>query len=216
MRNVMVAGVLGAVLAAVTVSPAVARQAVPPDEDGREQLLEWGGQLAPKAPVGATARRAAATPAGPNPYLALVPDPAAVDYSGWARYLDRRGAERAAQQDAAATSFVVEEQEPAGMAGGNDTIATAETVDGFGTRRNEHARLRILGTLSPTPDVTAEPVAANPEDDGSIPLAATPGSARCGPGSRRRPSSATGRTAVVARAAATSTSTPSTSERVTS
>ena len=163
MRNVMVAAMLGGVLAAVTVSTAGARQAVPPDEDGRQQLLEWGGQLAPKAPVAATARTAAAPPAGPNPYLALVPDPAAVDYSGWARYLDRRGASGRRSR----ASPAVADPGRRGRAGGHDRRATTrsprpQTVDGFGTRRNENARLRILGTLSPTPDVIAEPVAGNP------------------------------------------------------
>ncbi len=70
--------------------------------------------------------------------------------------------------------ILVDEDEPAGTSGSNDTLDTAQPIDGFGTRQNQNPRLRILGTLSPL-EVVAEPVAPNVEDDGSIPLAGETG-----------------------------------------
>ena len=69
---------------------------------------------------------------------------------------------------------MVDEDEPAGSTGSNDTLDTAQRVDGFGTGRRQNARLTILGTSSP-PEVVAEPVDATAEDDGSIPLAGETG-----------------------------------------
>ena len=34
-------------------------------------------------------------PAGPNPYLAYLPDPATADYAGWRKWLAAKGDERA-------------------------------------------------------------------------------------------------------------------------
>ena len=146
-----------------------------------------GGQLAPKAPVTPTGKGAA--PAGPNPYLALVADPATIDYSGWARYADTKGEQRAAQRRAPSSPIVVDEDEPAGSTGSNDTLDTAQTVDGFGTGRRQNARLTILGTSSP-PAVVAEPVDATVEDDGSIPLVVRRASVSNETGSPRLPQSA--------------------------
>jgi branched-chain amino acid aminotransferase len=172
MRKITVAAIVGAVVAAVSVSPAAARQHTPPDDNPRFALLEMGAQLAPKAPL-TTAGKAVA-PAGANPYLALVPDPATIDYSGWARYVDAKGEQRAAQRPAPSSPILVDEDEPVGSSGSNDTLDTAQRVDGFGTGRRQNARLTILGTSSP-PAVVAEPVDANAEDDGSIPLAGETG-----------------------------------------
>jgi hypothetical protein len=173
MRNVTIAAIVGTLVATATMSPVGARQPDPPNDELAVQLLEMGVQLAPKAPVAPPEK--AVAPAGPNPYLALVPNPATVDYSGWARYVDVRSERRAAQQRVAAASpIVVDEDEPAGTSGGNDTLDTAQPVNGFGTRSNQNPRLRVLGTLSP-PALPAEDVDPNQEDDGSIPLAGATG-----------------------------------------
>ena len=95
MRKLTIAAIVGSLVAAATASPAGARQPDPPD-DIADQLLEMGVQLAPKAPEAPPGK--AVAPAGPNPYLSLVPDPATVDYSGWARYADVRAEQRAAQR----------------------------------------------------------------------------------------------------------------------
>jgi hypothetical protein len=174
MRKLTIAAIVGSLVAAATVSPAGARQPDPPDDEIAQQLLEMGVQLAPKAPEAPPGK--AVAPAGPNPYLSLVPDPATVDYSGWARYADVRAEQRAAQRRVvtAASPILIDEDEPVGTSGGNDTLETAQPIDGFGTRNNQNPRLRILGTQSPPP-LEVEEVDPNPEDDGSIPLAGETG-----------------------------------------
>jgi hypothetical protein len=71
----------------------------------------------------------------------------------------------------------VGETEPATAAGQNDTIATAQPVNGFGTANWENRGALVHGTLSPTP--TAIPEGA--EDNGSISLATATGIAAGGP-----------------------------------
>jgi hypothetical protein len=65
----------------------------------------------------------------------------------------------------------VSETEPATAAGQNDSIATAQPVNGFGTAGWERPGAVVHGTLSPAP--SAIPVGA--EDNGSIPLATATG-----------------------------------------
>lgn len=128
------------------------------------RALEAGVQVAPKAPPGRA-------PAGPNPYLAWGVDPATADYAGWRRELEARAAARAAERPRAAVDPVlVDEDEPAGIRGSNDTPATAEVVDGFGTAQDRNPRARVLGELSPEV-VPVQAVDPTPEDDGAIPLA---------------------------------------------
>ncbi|MEE6258500.1 PPC domain-containing protein [Plantactinospora sonchi] len=125
-----------------------------------------------------TARR----PAGPNPFLALLPDPGAADHAAWREHLQAKSEQRAtrlaqqrAQQRAAqAGPLLADEDEPAGIRGGNDSPATAQPITGFGTGRKDNQRLRILGTLSPE-QLEAEEIAPTPEDDGAIPLAGETG-----------------------------------------
>jgi hypothetical protein len=164
---VLVAGGLSAVL----VAPAVGAQQADPPDAGEQLVLEMGGQPAPKAGSVNWA------PKGANPYVALVPDPAAVDYSGWKRYAARLGRERANRLGVAAAPILVEEDEPVGQRGANDSRGTAELVPGFGTRSNQNNRARIVGRLSPE-RVFAEARAPKAEDDGSIPLAARTGIGR--------------------------------------
>jgi hypothetical protein len=137
-------------------------------------VLSMGGQVADKG------TKTGARPSGPNPYLALVPDPSAVDYAGWDRYLEAKSQARAVRmvkqqaqrqvQRALAQPILVDEDEPDGIRGGNDSPATAQPIPGFGTRNQDNFRARILGNLSPEP-VSVRAIPASTEDDGSIPLA---------------------------------------------
>ncbi|WP_159079367.1 PPC domain-containing protein [Plantactinospora sp. BC1] len=121
---------------------------------------------------------AAKQPAGPNPFLALLPDPAKADYVGWKNWLakqgDQRAGLRAQQRAAAAAPVLADEEEPAGIRGGNDTPANAQRITGFGTGGEDNPRLRIVGSLSPE-QVDATEIGPNPEDDGAIPLAGETG-----------------------------------------
>ena len=112
-------------------------------------------------------------PSGPNPYLALVPDPAALDYSGWERYADRQGEVRAELDRVVTSPILVDEDEPA------NTWLERQSRSGRGRpglrpRARDNHQARILGTMSPE-QVEIETVPANVEDDGSIPLAGETG-----------------------------------------
>jgi hypothetical protein len=103
----------------------------------------------PATPV--AANDVAPRPAGPNPFLSLVPDPSTVDYAGWRQYLAQQSATLpAAQSDAAAPAL--REAEPAGVQGRNDSPALAERVPGFGSGPRDVPTTRILGHLSPSLD----------------------------------------------------------------
>jgi hypothetical protein len=170
-----IAMVAACLLAAVTLAPGGAAARAKPDVDARKALAN-GFQVAPKST--AKSRTPNAKPAGANPYLALLPDPAAADLSGWDRYLAAKGKERARtkpQQNALAVApILVDEDEPAGIRGSNDTPANAQRVAGFGTGAGQNPKARVLGALSPEP-VSADEVDPNAEDDGSIPLAGETG-----------------------------------------
>lgn len=153
-------------LAVLVAGPAAARG--PNRTDAQRRVLALGGQVAQKA------TNVQKAPRGPNPYLSLVPDPSTVDYSGWRRYIQRMSQERAAMLRAAQAPLIVDEDEPAGTRGSNDTTATAQPVRGFGTRPSRENRARILGALSPEV-VPTDDIPATPEDDGSIPLAGDTG-----------------------------------------
>jgi hypothetical protein len=119
-------------------------------------------------------------PAGPNPFLALVPDATKVDYRAWAEYLSKNAAAKAAarlkaqarNRAAVSSPLLIDEDEPDGTRGSNDDPASAQRITGFGTGANQNPALRILGSLDPAPVDTID---ANAEDDGSIPLAGETG-----------------------------------------
>jgi hypothetical protein len=127
-----------------------------------------------------------AKPAGPNPFLALLPDASKADYSGWAAYLKKQASAKAAARlkalagtpaaaaKAAAAAIVVDEDEPDGTRGSNDDPASAQLIKGFGTGAAQSPAIRVLGSLDPE-TVTPVTRAPNAEDDGSITLAGDTG-----------------------------------------
>ncbi|MEV4756422.1 PPC domain-containing protein [Micromonospora sp. NPDC049559] len=151
--------------------------------DGRSAATARATALPNRTP--AADKRSGKPPAGPNPYLALLPDPSRADYAGWQRWLAAKGDERAARQTAqrgaAPAPLTVTEAEPAGTYGVNDTPATAQRVDRFGTGGRGNPRARVVGTLSPE-RVPVTEIPATAEDDGSIPLARDTGVGSTVPG----------------------------------
>jgi hypothetical protein len=152
-----------------------------PGNAGPDLSLADHAALSAGVPVAAKAAPGAA-PRGPNPFLALLPDPSKADYSGWAAYLNKKAPQlaksrlklQASARALVSSPVVVDENEPAGTRGSNENPASAELVPGFGTATGQNPALRVLGALSPE-SVSAETVDANPEDDGSIPLAGDTG-----------------------------------------
>jgi hypothetical protein len=161
--------VLGLVALTPGASPAAPIATDPGVSAADRAALDAGVAVADKAAPGTR-------PAGPNPFLANLPDAAKADYSGWISYLSKQGAVKAkarlkAQGRAAVASpLLVDEAEPDGTRGSNDTTASAQLVKGFGTTAALNSKARILGSLDPEA-VTLITVPANAEDDGSIPLA---------------------------------------------
>jgi hypothetical protein len=174
-----VAAVGACVLALAAFAPAAA-QAAPGGADPGPSAAD---RVALSAGVPLAAKAAAGTrPAGPNPFLALLPDPSTADYSGWAAYLDKKAPAAAksrlklqtAARALVSSPVVADEDEPAGTRGANENPAAAQLVKGFGTAAAQNPKARLLGGLSPE-TVTASTVAPNTEDDGSIPLAGETG-----------------------------------------
>jgi hypothetical protein len=133
------------------------------------EALKAGLQVADKAGTAST------PPAGANPFLALLPNPATADYAGWRKWLAAQGDQRAAAQarqrartNAAAPPLTWTEIEAGNAA--NDTPATSERIQRFGTKSGKNPKVTITGTLSPDV-IEAEDVAPSTEDDGAIPLA---------------------------------------------
>ncbi len=128
----------------------------PPD---RETTLEWqraGLQQVPKATPSAAAIADPAAATGVNPYLALVTDPAAVDWAYWRAVASAQGELRAAAQPRSANQIGYEELEPDDVHGQNDSLATAELVRGFttsGEAQAEPAGFGQRGRLHDRPDV---------------------------------------------------------------
>lgn len=165
----------GAVLASGLAPAAAAPQS---GGDGlssvERQALSIGAQVAEKVTKPGT------KPRGANPFLALVPDPTRVDYAGWKRYLGSKAEMKAAKREGlrtplerralAAPPVVVDEEEPSGTRGSNDSTRTAQAIPEFGTAAGESPAVRILGRLSPEV-VSAVAVRPNAENDGAIPLA---------------------------------------------
>ena len=172
--------VLGLVALTPGAAPAAPVQTDPGLSPADQVSVDAGLPVASKAKPGAK-------PAGVNPFLALLPDPAKADYSGWATYMRKQGSAKAAARlkalaagpsaaaaKAAAAPVVVDEDEPAGTRGSNENPASAQLIRNFGTGSGQNPAIRILGALNPE-TVTPATRAATPEDDGSIPLAGATG-----------------------------------------
>lgn len=181
-RSIATVGALVLGLVALTpgTAPAAPHRTDPGLSPAEKASLAAGIQVAPKAAPGAR-------PAGANPFLALLPDATKADYAGWAAYLKQQSSAQAAARlkaqgisptkaaAQAAAAVVVDEDEPDGTLGSNESPANAQRIPGFGTGAGQHAAIRILGSLdspaAPTP--VARPATA--EDDGAIPLAGDTG-----------------------------------------
>ncbi|MEV4704199.1 PPC domain-containing protein [Actinoplanes sp. NPDC049316] len=176
-----IATVGAVVLGLATLLPGVAHAAPNPSDPGLspadQASLAAGLPVAPKAAPGKK-------PAGPNPFLSLLPDASKADYSGWAAYLNKQAVAKAAARlkaqgapsaaAKAAAAVVVDEDEPDGTLGSNENPANAQRISIFGTGAGQNSAIRILGSLD-NESVTPVTRAATPEDDGSIPLAGDTG-----------------------------------------
>jgi hypothetical protein len=176
---------VGAVVLGLALTQGVPAQAAPSTGDpgpsaAQKASLAAGVGLATKAAPGAK-------PTGPNPYLALVPDATKVDYAGWSKYLkNTAGAAAAARLKSLAASrspalkvasslaAVVDEDEPDGTYGSNDSVATAQQIPDFGTAAKLSPKIRILGSLD-NEAISIGSISPSTEDDGAIPLAADTG-----------------------------------------
>jgi len=136
-------------------------------------------------------------PIGPNPARALVPRPEKLDWAGWRRVTQsgklsaartKQQAEQQAKAKAKAGKVgvavaaprprVVDEDEPVGTRGSNDTLRTAQSLGRFGTRARQDRAVRVLGRLSPAPLPQVEKITPNTEDDGSMEQARDTGVSR--------------------------------------
>ncbi|MGL5910843.1 MAG: hypothetical protein ACRCZP_12620, partial [Phycicoccus sp.] len=185
-RRFLHTGVVLAVAAAVALQVSAAAASVEPQQltEGQRDALAAGFQIAPKG-TGAAARSVAAQP---NPFAANVEDLTAVDLATWRERMkdgakDRLGSAdyrsaRATEQarTAAADAPVVwDEQEPAGTAGSNDALSSAEPIDVFGTAARKNSVVRILGEQAAIAPPTPSELAPVAEDNGAIPLAGDTG-----------------------------------------
>lgn len=172
------AAVLGLVALTPGAAPAAPFRSDPGLSPADQAAVDAGLPVADKAKPGAK-------PAGANPFLALLPDPAKADYSGWATYMKKQGSAKAAARlkaigpsaaaaKAKAAAIVVDEDEPAGTRGSNEDPASAQLIKNFGTGSGQNPAIRVLGALNPE-TFTPASRAATPEDDGSIPLAGATG-----------------------------------------
>ena len=169
---VLAATAVAAVFFAPPAHAGVARGATisPQDRaDGVERQLAAGVQVVPKG-------------TGPAPVdlaRALVPNLSTVDFSKGEQQAKAKAKARALQKSRqakapAAAPFLHDEREPAGLRGSNDSIATAELIAGFGTRKGKNPKVRILGQLSPEA-VSIGTLAPIAEDNGAIPIAGATG-----------------------------------------
>ena len=115
-------------------------------------------------------------PSTPNPYVNLCPPGTELDYAGWNRYLQSRAASQAAASSLAQSSAPKAVSESENTPGQNDTQASAQRINNFGTGRNRNNHVIINGFSGDpqAPPITVVPMNST-EDDGSIPLATITG-----------------------------------------
>lgn len=150
--------------------PAAAFQAAAGDRSS-STAEKLGFQVGPKL---ASVQKNEVGVARGNPILGLLPDAAGSDTSYWAAVMKAKAKKRnstSGVRKAAVTPLLVDEAEPDGVRGGNDTAANAQVIPAFGTAAGKRSAARILGTLAEIPssgEIEIDPI---PEDNGSIPLA---------------------------------------------
>nr|MDT0662959.1 PPC domain-containing protein [Micromonospora sp. DSM 115978] len=154
-------------------TPATAQARPVGEPDHAAQATLEANRLTTAKPGGTAGK-----PAGANPYLALLPDPSTADYRSWRAWMasqsELRAQQKARQRALAPTPLLVDEAEPAGVRGSNESPNTAQAITGFGTGGAQNQRLRVLGTLSPD-EVAVEALPRGEEDNGSIPQATETG-----------------------------------------
>ena len=158
---------------AAAVALAAPGGAIAAEGDGARAAQRLGAQLVPKQRAAKSAGGLSSAAKGVNPFIGLLPDPAKADYAYWKSAMKQQSAKRAAKRAAApkalaAEPLLVDEDEPDGLRGGNDTFASAQLIPAFGTGAARRPAARILGTLAPP--VVPDSIDAAPEDNGSIPL----------------------------------------------
>jgi hypothetical protein len=115
-------------------------------------------------------------PKEPNPYLAQLPAGAQPDWAYWrapARARSEGQPDDALRAQAIPAVVLVDEQEPDGESGVNDTPETAQFIPGLGTGEAEDLEAAVTGSLRGVP--AAVPIGPFAEDDGAIPLASPTG-----------------------------------------
>lgn len=127
---------------------------------------------------------------GPDPRLAT--GPGVRDVAGWARKeaLEKEAAQAdtgggVSTQSRRSSGTVkppsgsgrraVTESEPAGTRGGNDTLATAQRIPGFGTRRPAKNAADVTGDQAAAPRPTLAKIKPNVEDDSTFETAGVTG-----------------------------------------
>ena len=108
-------------------------------------------------------------PVQPDPALSFLPDPTKVDWGAVTKSRAAKARTRSARADAP----IHAEREAVGAHGANDTPASAEFIQNFGTRKGKTPRVTLLGDLAPDTGVPTLPPFA--EDNGSVPLAGDTG-----------------------------------------
>ncbi len=162
----------GALVATTATLAVLGVAASPAGADAERTAQRLGLQTVPKHRPGKSAS-ALSGARGANPFVALLPNPQRSDYAYWKAAMRQRAAKRADKRAAAVEPLLVDEAEPDGLRGGNDTNATAQLIPAFGSAPDQRPAARILGTLAPA--ATIRRVNAPPEDNGSIPLAGASG-----------------------------------------
>ena len=152
--------------------------AVPSAQGDREQGWPARGPVGPRP----TAQLGQSSYPIGNPYLALLPDGDAVDWTYWQRYAAQASA-RQAGEGRLDEPLLYAEQEPERLLGGNDRPATAEPIVGFGTGAGDLPGVTVLGHQA-TDEVRLVKRDKSAEDNGSIPRAQATGIVGKRPGIR--------------------------------
>ena len=162
----------GALVATTATLAVLGVAASPAGADPERTAARLGLQTVAKHQPGKSAS-ALSGARGANPFIALLPNPERSDYAYWKAAMKQKAAKRAGKRVLAVEPLLVDEAEPDGLRGGNDTNATAQLIPAFGSAPDQRPAARILGTLAP--GAAVDEIDAPPEDNGAIPLAGDSG-----------------------------------------